>query len=169
VFRNFTDHGIKLAPSGQTTFVISDTIASDNGSNGVDISPVGSGSASGTIVGLHATGNGQLGMAVDGTHLTSPVNSTIGVQGSVFSGNGQYGLGVQSSTMTVVVDRSSANGNPTGGFASQLNGVLYLSRSEATGNGTGITTSGTIFSYGNNSVIANGTDVSGTVSTVTAH
>jgi hypothetical protein len=139
--RNFRAAAIKLQPASPLSFLVADTLASDNGANGISIIPTGTGSAKGGLnrVWLYHNGGG------------------LSVAGAAGSGG----------SSVVAVESLAINNNGTG-FSAGPNGVLRLSRSAAFGNGTGVfVASGvTAESAGTNFIRGNGTDISGTLTNV---
>ena len=66
VVRHFSSTGIGIAPSsGTTLFSITNTIVSDNGTTGIYLGPVGTGSAKGTVTSVEASRN-YIGIVVEG-------------------------------------------------------------------------------------------------------
>jgi hypothetical protein len=169
IFRNFSDNGVRLAPTGAMSFSISKTIAGNNAADGVYIAPVGAGSASGAIVNLEANGNGYIGIGLDGQFLTSSVASSVTIVASVASGNGNTGISVQGGAMSAVVRDTAASANSFAGFVTTLGGGLWLSHVVATGNAQGVSSGGTVHTYGDNSIVGNGTDINATLASVTPH
>lgn len=135
--RNFRAAAIKLQPTSPLSFLVADTLASDNGANGISIIPAGTGSAKGGLnrVWLYHNGGG-------------------------LSATGAAGSGGSS---VVAVESLAINNNGTG-FSAGPSGTLRLSRSVAFGNGTGVSVSSgaTAESAGTNFIRGNGTDISGT-------
>jgi Right handed beta helix region len=139
--RNFRAAGIKLQPTSPLSFLVADTLVSDNGANGINIIPATTGSAKGGLnrVWLYHNGGG------------------LAVTGAAGSGGSNV----------VAVESLAINNNATG-FSAGPNGVLRLSRSAAFGNGTGVSVASgvTAESAGTNFIRGNGTDISGTLTNV---
>jgi hypothetical protein len=62
----FSANGILLQPAAQMTFLIADTIASDNAADGIGILPIGNGSANGTLYHVSMTKNRGSGLDANG-------------------------------------------------------------------------------------------------------
>ena len=134
VVRHFISNGVRVTPSycGTTTVVISDTIASDNPSilsSGIFLNPTGTGTVKANISRTSANNNGQVGFFFVGA-VTGTVVDSITI------GNGI-------------------------GFATSSSAVMRLGRSTASGNanGTVVANGSQIFSYGDNKIDGNETDV----------
>jgi hypothetical protein len=132
-------------PSGAVNFTISDTLLSGNSYSGIYVFPsvnFGSGSTAtifGTLTRVEAVNNQLYGVAVSG--------------------------GNTSGTVSVIANQVNASENVFSGFLQGV-GNLYLSRSTATGNGwghfgAGVVNNGGVYTYGDNSINGNATDVSG--------
>ena len=136
VVRNFGSQGIVLLPTGLTTFLIGDTLVSDNLGTGIAIAPQGAGSTQGTLDHVSANRNGQ-GITVTG-FATSGVPIDVSVVDSMATNN-SFGFGV----------------GPRG--------LLRLAGSAAARNNTGvfINTGARVESATNNFIDGNDTDVSG--------
>jgi hypothetical protein len=155
VVRNF-DYGILLAPtSGAVSFVITNTIVSDNATGGIlYFSESGSATANVTIDHVVAT-NGQYGIEF----VTSTGTATAAISNSIASNNSNTGIFiVGSSTLAVSIDNSNISGNGAGIAASGNATKVLLGRSVVTSNSAfsiGNSTS-TFFTYQNNQVNLNG-------------
>jgi hypothetical protein len=135
--RRFGADGISISPAGgAVSATISNTISSDNGNFGIEFVP----------------GSGASVLAsVD--HTTTNNNGFAGI--------------LVSPHATVMISDSIANNNSIDGFraSGDATSKMYLARSVASGNGTGIhnVTSATVKSFGDNKVFGNGTEVDGAV------
>jgi hypothetical protein len=95
--------------------------------------------------------NSSDGLGVFGVFMTGLLRTTAA--DSLASGNGKgfhadSGAGAAAAVLTVANSKATNNGT---GVLSETNSVMFLSASTLSGNSTGFdTTSGTIFSYGNN-------------------
>jgi Right handed beta helix region len=134
--RNFKSNGIRLQPAGNTTFLIADTVASNNGGS-IQVRPQGTGSAQGTFDHVSANKNGD-GIGVSGHAAALAVYSTA-------ANNTGSGFGVGGSGAVLRLAHSAATGNATGVFVAS--GDLAESA-------------------GDNFIRGNGTDVSGTLTNV---
>jgi hypothetical protein len=145
VVRHFTATGINIIPSSGTSIVsISSTIASDNGTNGIQFAPTGTGVVTGVISQTTAANNAQSGVVVNnaGSGATATVIDSI-----AFNNAGNAGFGVNAAGATMRIGLSVATGNSIG--------LL-------------IGTNATMSSYGDNKVDGNVmNDVSGTLSSLT--
>jgi hypothetical protein len=154
--RNFTNSGISFAPSGSSTLFISDTVVTNNASNGILVSG-GSSAVNGALSRVIASGNG-VGILASGSGVNLAVTDTV-------TSNNTYGIGATSSTVMV---RNLMASNNSIGISAQTGGTVRVGQSTITGNGTGwqATTGGLVQSYGNNNVDGNTTD--GTATTTLA-
>jgi hypothetical protein len=140
--RNFTGGGIVLGGAGTLTFLISKTVASDSGD------------------GLSVNTDGSIKGVVD--HFTAS-GDNIGIfMGTFVLGN----LGGASDV--TIVDSIMANDTSDGLLVGAPNGsvgaTVRLASSVVKGNGIGVNiTAGKVFSYGDNEINGNGTDVKGTL------
>jgi len=164
-----TGDGILIQPtSGTLTFTISNTTASNN--NGIGIyyfAPSGSPNAIGVIDHVMTNGNNSDGMGFDTLNTSGGITS-VTVSNSIASKNLADGIFAQksaSSTMQLSIDNVTTGGNSDGINVTGKVQML-LGRSVITGNfniGVANTTSpNTAYSYGDNRINLNGTDISGT-------
>jgi hypothetical protein len=161
-----TGNGILIQPSsGTISFVITNTIASNNGRNGVYYLPSGgTPQADGVITHLVATSNG-IGISIDtsghGGATTVVVSNSIASnsQGGFFIDNG-------AASLTVSIDNTSVSGNGGDGISALGTSNVILGRSVITGNSPlGIhnaTSPNTFFSYNDNRINSNVTDIGAT-------
>jgi hypothetical protein len=135
--RHFNSNGIELNNAIGTTlnFLVLNTVSSDNGGSGLSLEGVG------PIKGVvdHFTASGQSRGIF--------INSNIGL--------------VDVTVVDSVMANNDSVGLSSGSFASQAS--ARLTGSVVTGNKVGvlIQNGGTVFSYGDNEINGNGTDVSG--------
>src|SRR5262249_20997853 len=127
VVRNFTSHGIKLAPNAAAIRIaVTDTLVANNAGHGIAVQPLTG--VVGAVVGfsrVEAHHNGQSGFAVDTTACSTCAVEAAATD-SVAIGNGNVGF---------------LAAGPTNAGDSRL----YLSRCTASGNAIGVmgtTTSG---------------------------
>jgi len=171
VVRNFsgsgtTGNGILLQPSsGSISFVITNTIVSNNGYVGIYYDPQsGSSTATGVIDHVVATNN-NLGISIN-TSLGGG-STTVAISNGIASNNSGTGINTinNASTLTVSIDDAGISGNNYGVVAFNTTKVL-LGRSAITGNGTGIdneeTSPNNFYSYQDNRINENTPDFSGT-------
>jgi hypothetical protein len=159
-----TGNGILIQPiSGAISFVVTDTIASNNGYAGIYYQPPsGSATAAGVIDHVVATNNsgGILMVTIFGGGSTTAV-----ISNSIVNNNSAIGIDAEnaSAALAVSIDNSGANGNKFGISASNTAKVT-LGRSVITANSTvGIfnnTSPNTFFSYKDNRINENNTDIS---------
>jgi len=132
VVRHFSSTGIGIAPSsGTTLFSITNTIVSDNGTTGIYLGPVGTGSAKGTVTSVEASRN-YIGIVVEGGGSTGTATF-------------------------VLVSDASANNNSYAGISAEGAVKPAITRSTASGNnGYGVyVNSGTVYTYGDNRILGN--------------
>ena len=146
--RNFTNSGITFAPSASATLLVSDTVVTNNGSNGILVSG-GSSAVNGALSRVSASGNG-VGVLASGSGVTLAVTDSV-------ASNNTYGIGA---TASAVMVRNSTASNNSIGISSQTGATVRVSQSTVTGNGTGwqATDTSLLQSYRNNSVGGNTTD-----------
>jgi hypothetical protein len=161
-----TGNGILMQPTGGTlAFTITNTTASNNGGAGIFFnSPSGAPSANGAIDHVVANAN-QIGIFI------RPVSATGGsivvtVSNSIVSNNSSIGIFAGQSTVTpkVSIDNVTVSSNVFGIEVEDHANVL-LGRSVITGNIIGVqnsTSQNTFYTYQNNQIDLNGTDVGGT-------
>jgi len=159
-----TGNGILLQPStGTITFVITNTIVSNNGYVGFDYAPTsGSATANGVIDHFVAT-DSQYGIAV-GTSSGGGA-TTVAISNGVVGNNSNAGINIQngSNALTISIDNTNITGN-LNGIAAYNTSNVFLGRSVITANGTGTfnpTTPNTFYSYSDNHIGGNGSDING--------
>ncbi len=165
-FRDFTRNGVLIKPTTGGQFVMSNSIASNNGFAGVYYDPPsGSGVAQIAINGT-STNNNLYGVALNSSAATGGFNATIA--NSIANNNstdGMYFHGSGAANSVVAVDLSYANSNGGAGINNFSGATVLLSRSFATQNNYGVFANGTVYSYGDNRINNNVTDVNGTLNT----
>jgi hypothetical protein len=146
--RNFTGSGITFTPNASASLFVSDTVVTNNGSNGILVSG-GSSAVNGALSRIIASGNG-VGILASGSGVNLAVTDTV-------TSNNSYGIGATASA--VMVSNSTASNNAVG-ISSQTGAIVRVSQSTITGNGTGwqATDTSLLQSYRNNSVGGNTTD-----------
>src|SRR5262245_20904622 len=157
--RNFTNSGISIAPgAGATSFLVSDTVVTNNGANGLLVAPTSSAAVNGVLNRVVASGNGLsssgLGIFVYGGGTSGAVNVTM--TDSV-ANNNYYGVGANAAAAMV---RNSTISNNMIGVRADQTAIVRVGQTTITANGTGwqATNGGLLQSYGNNNVSGNGTD-----------
>jgi hypothetical protein len=173
--RHFTHDGIYLQPTETFSVSISDTLAANNGNDGFDLSPSGSGSIDGVIDHSTAFANGNDGFMVYGQNASAGF-AEIGIVESIATQNG--GSGIRANTIggqdvVKVTARDTSAIDNTIGFRSDGSATLILAHVTATSNGDygiEINSGATGDSFGDNHVFGNGgTDVVGTITSAGFH
>jgi hypothetical protein len=155
VVRGFTSVGISFAPSGASTLFVSDTVATNNATNGILIA--GSGTVGGALSRVTATGNG-VGIFASGANVNLTIINTV-------AANNNYGVGASAAAVMV---RNSTISNNAIGIAADQSALVRVDQSTVTANGTGWQASngGQVQSYGSNNVSGNTTDGTPTTTVV---
>ncbi len=176
VIRHFTHDGIYLQPTSNLRLSILNTIASNNGNDGIDLSPSGgSGGIFGVIDHSTATSNGVDGMNLYGANA-SHGGALITIVNSNSANNGQNGVHAYTSggdftELTVRDTAANYNGN-SGFYADGILTIMIFAHNEASGNTNGIqiNTSASGYSFVDNHVYGNTTqEVLGTLQSVAFH
>jgi len=166
VIRNFEHSGIIIQPSTSSSFSVSNTIASNNFVDGIEVFSTGSASVTGVLSKVTANTNGFFGINVEGFGTTGALNVTI-VNG-VASNNTSVGINAVSANTAVTVRNSVASYSGTGLFAAKA--ILRVGHSVVTGNGTGVKLAGgNIFSYGDNDIDGNTNNNTGALTPLAMH
>jgi len=148
--RNFAIAGINFAPSAASTLIVSDSLLTDNTSQAIQIAGSRTGSVSGTINRVRASGNG-VGVLASGANVRLMVSE-------LNAGTNTYGIGAASAASIMV--RSSTIGHNSVGISADQSAIIRVGQSSVTANQTGwqATNGGQIESYGNNNVDGNISD-----------
>jgi hypothetical protein len=161
-----TGNGILIQPtSSQVNFTITNSIFANNDNDGIlYFAPSGAAIVNGVVD--HVTGTGNF----DGIAVISGTGGTVtAISNSNFSNNGDDGIFVSNGTgpLTMSIDTVSAVSNSVTGIAASGTPNVLLGRSVITGNGIGVdnTTSNTFFTYKDNRISGNGTDISSALNT----
>jgi hypothetical protein len=173
VIRNFAVDGINFQPGASSALLISGAHIAANLITGINVVPPPSGTLTGAIERVVSKGNGSNG-AGSGFRLfaTSGTATTVfTIAESVMSNNANNGIGVfgGGGPSTVTVWHSAiSNNNANGLLASGNTAVIRVTRSMITGNDTGLSTqnSGSIVSFGDNSLAGNTTSDGAPTSTI---
>ena len=157
-----TGNGILIEPtSGPMNFAITNTIISNNGEIGIFYIPASNSVGNGVIDHVVATGN------IYGVNIEAPLNGPKGfvaISNSVFSNNVQDGIFDENGVLSI--DNVTISGNSNAGIQAVGTTQVLLGRSVIAGNVTGILTDPlSTFTYKDNRINLNGTDVSGTLDT----
>jgi len=169
VVQNFLFEGILLEPtSGANSFFITNTIVAHNGSVGIYYLPP-SGSATATGVLDHVTSIYNID-GIDIVTTNGGGTTKVDITNSIASNNNGDGIFINnaSAALTVSIDNTHASGNTVEGIFGGPTPTVLLGRSVITENATGVlngTSPNTFYSYGDNRINANGTDVPTALST----
>jgi len=149
VVRGFANSGIDFAPAGAATLFVSDTIITNNHSNGILVSSAGASAVNAMLNRVTVSANG-VGVFANGASVNLTVTNTV-------AGNNTYGIGGSASTVMV---SNSTIGHNTVGITADRAAVVRVGQSTVTANGTGwqATNRGKILSFGNNNVSGNTSD-----------
>jgi hypothetical protein len=151
--QGFTNVGISSDPSARGLLQVSDSRIFNNGV-GIHVTPFTNQIASVTLNRVELTGNLTDGLVLEGGVVAGTMRD------SVVAGNGQVGVLADASQVFFTVEESSIVANLTAGIKTNSAGtVLNVGASTIGGNGTGVLpTAGSLISFGNNQMSANGTD-----------
>lgn len=170
VVRRFANSGVVVQSStGTTTVAISDLLVSDVAGTGVVILPQGSATVNALIKRSSFNGNG-IGLTANAQISTGRVN--VVVEDSTATGNGDAFI-VDSSNSTanssLILERVAAAGNSGSGLRANTRGIATIRQSNLSRNGIGVNIGGlgVVRSFTDNVIIENGTDVAGTLGTLT--
>jgi Periplasmic copper-binding protein (NosD) len=156
-------HGILMLPtSGVFSFVITNTIVSNNSGFGINYAPTsGSASATGTIDHVVVSNNAN-GIWIN-TSLGGG-STKIAVSNSIVSNSniGIYADNGEGPALLVSIDNSSFTGNGAAGIDAENSSDLEIGRSVITYNNVGVidhTTPNRVYSYLDNRINSNTTDI----------
>ena len=150
-----TGNGISVASGVATDLVVQDSTVRNNALNGILVPSAGGGL---TVNNCHIEGN-----AGDGVHLQGGKNA---IRHSTIEKNTGDGVDVETSGTFVSVERSLLARNGGNGLIVTSSATARLSDSTVTANPTGLFNSGgTLTTRGNNTVIDNTANTSGTITT----
>ena len=158
VIRNFTSDGIGFFPNTSNPFQLSvaNTLVSDNGGNGINLNPAGSGTTTGVLSHVALGHNTNAGLNV-GTS-TQTINVTVA---DSVSANNSAGVSASSGgTPVSIMVRTSTIANNTGSGLQTMNSgaQIRVTRSTITGNGAGWSApGGAVTSYADNNIDGNTT------------
>jgi hypothetical protein len=156
-----TGNGILIAPaSGTITFTIVDTIVSNNGNAGIWYQPPsGSATATGVIDHVVATGGSFSGGIGASTTNASGGSAAISISNSIISNNttaNGVDVNVPHGSIAMTLDNDEISYNAVG-IANGTGASMVLGRSTITNNSLyGIDNTGTIDTFQNNQIYANG-------------
>jgi hypothetical protein len=162
VVRNFRGSGINIAPSTFSIFSVSNTIASNNFGGGIIVA-----ASRGVLSKVKTNNNFAGGILIGGGSVT--------VVDSESSNNNTRSRGVGAGIIaggpcTVMVRNFVASFNNAGLFVLS-NAILRVAHSVVTDNDIGVNTLGgaTTFSYGDNDIDGNGSDIRGVLTPLAKH
>jgi hypothetical protein len=164
-----TGNGILMQPtSGAISFIISNTIVSNNGNSGFQYMPQsGTATANGVVDRLVATNN-AFGILI---YTAMGGGSTeVAVSNDIASSNSNDGIHLVNgpSPLSISIDNTGVSSNVNHGIIASNTSNVILGRSVITSNGFGVldsTTGHTFYTYKDNRINLNGTDLSGALNT----
>ena len=170
VVRNFRGSGIFIFSSTPMSFSVSNTIASDNSTEGIFVQPSGSAVVSGVLSkvtvnnnfgGINVVGSSTLNVTIVDSEAS---NNRISQE---FAG---FGVSADGPATAVMVRNSVASNNNIGLEAFD-NAILRVAHSVVTGSDTGVLTGrgGTIRSYGDNDMNGNTNNNFGALTPIAMH
>ncbi len=173
VVRNFALDGINLnvgaGLSGVRTFIVSNTVASGNGSAGIEIAPQSFFALRGALDNVTTAHNALSGILINATNATNGGFVDIAISNSISESNSDSGVTVQGlGNAKVEIKNATLSNNVNNGLAVS-NARVGLSTSSLVLNGAGFsnTNSGTIFSFVDNIIENNRDPNTGTLTTAT--
>jgi hypothetical protein len=155
---NSNGTAIQFSPIAGSKLIVSDTVTSDTGFAGINVTPIGSSTATVTVVINHVeANNNEYGFVMDGTNGLAAIKSIV--TDSVASGMseaGYYASGAGTATTTFTVFHSVSAHNVTGLSVANASGTLRVANSVVTGNTNSWSSpNGTLRSYGDNYIDGN--------------
>jgi Right handed beta helix region len=159
VIRHLSQNGIFFIPNASSQLWVSHSLVSDNANDGIFVAPSGSGTVSAMFNHVEANNNSVAGIDMDGEGSTGTVKGTV--SNSVASGNNDVGFVALTASghapTTLMVFHSVAANNLFGIDAEEAGAIIRLDQSMVTGNSSGwaVFNSGSVLSYGNNSIDGN--------------
>ena len=168
VIRHFTQDGIHLQPTGQLYLSILDTIAANNGNNGIALAPSGANAyIYGSINRSTTMFNTRMGINVDGSNATGGATTRVTIDNDVSHADGLAGVYANTTKTGDCEVRSAPDttaSSSSNGFYADGTSVMIFAHSVATGNFAGIVigTNATGYSFGDNHIFQNlSADVNG--------
>jgi hypothetical protein len=150
--QGFTTNGIHFEPTnGRGLLQVSDSRIFNNG-NGILVQPTNNQIASVTLNRIEVTGNSNDGLLLKGDVVAGTMRD------SVAAGNTQFGVSAFATQVFFTIEESSIVANLNAGIETNSPGsVINVGASTIGGNGTGVKpTLGSLISFGNNQMSANG-------------
>jgi hypothetical protein len=154
--RNFTHDGINIdvfdGLTVQKTILISNTIASDNGSSGIEIAPGMFFPVRGAIDNATVANNGQNGILINATGATGGGFVDVAISNSLAESNGNAGIVVEATgnAKAEIKNSTMSNNFNTGLVVSSA--IVGISGNSIVLNGAGFSNSGTLNSFVNNAI-----------------
>jgi hypothetical protein len=164
-----TGNGILMQPtSGTMSFVISNTVVSNNAFAGIYYLPPGGTPSANGVIDHVVAANNEFGIDVE-TLYASAGSTTVAISNSIASNNDDGifvgGPGSLTVSLTVSIDNTGVSGNGGDGIFAGSTATVLLGRSVITGNAIGVyngTSPNAFFTYMDNRINANTTNVAGT-------
>jgi hypothetical protein len=156
VVRGFTGNGINLLPTASSNFTVTDTIVSNNATDGILVQPIGTGTTTARFERVQATGS-EVGFEVYGGSATGTLKATA--TNSDASGN-TTGFAVgsftgQAATTFTVANSTAANNSIDGLQTSSVNATMFVAGTTVSGNagfGFSVGPSSVMNSFGNTNI-----------------
>jgi hypothetical protein len=156
--RNFAQDGIDFVPSAASRLLVSNTVISDNGHQGVHIAPVGTGAVSAFFDHVAIANYADFGLSADagGADLDVDISESVIMGGGSLNATG-VDAAASAGQCNVMIRDSTISDNFIGLQSSGANTVMRLTGSTMTKNFFLLfVTSGQIVSFGDNSIAGNG-------------
>jgi hypothetical protein len=163
--RNFLlGNGIIFAPGASGNLFVSDTVISDNAFDGIGVTPVASGTVTVALDRVEIDNNNQYGLRASAVGAsTASINVSLRDSVVAYNGTGVYALSGFSNPQPIVITvaNSGIDNNNVALNAQGATAAIYATRSTITGNTTSlqVTSSGQIWSYGDNAIHGNGSNI----------
>jgi hypothetical protein len=142
--------GVSVNVTGNSNLNMRNTVVRDNSGDGVALASSG-GQAKGSLVNCSFVGNGN------GLH--AKINARISADHSNFSSNTGNGVLADGTTGVANISNSMIASNGTNGVNGAAGGVVRINNCDIYANtGNGVLVTGEVDTYGNNRILANGTD-----------
>ena len=159
VIRNFTSDGISFQSNvaNPSQLSVSNTLVSDNGGYGIDISPLLLGTTNAVIdhVALQNNASGGLAGQTSGQTVTVVVSESVSANSA---GDGIYANSTGGNPVSITVRNSRIANNAADGLHALGSGAtIRVTRSTLTGNNTAwaAVSTGVVVSYGDNNIDGN--------------
>jgi hypothetical protein len=148
-------YGINFTPSsGRGTLQVSNSLFYDNNEAGINVVPASGQVASVTVNNAELTDGGS-GLVLNGSGIIAGT-----IRNSLLANNSTYGVFAGAAQVFFTVEESSIVNNLSTGIVTASAGAsLGVAASTIGGNGTGVQSQqGSLYSFGNNQMSANGTN-----------